>query len=192
MATVAPSPSTIIPHGSQRNAGIESKNAHCTYQVLTASPLAFSGETHGEQPFLVFSQATQQLTPLQKEHSPREMHTFCVALSSQGPQAPQGALADLSGSETQRNPGLSDSVLLERKRKQSHKRDGSVAAAAITIPPAPGSPGSAHWRWVSPSLPFCCLFGFLSPSLSSFLRSCSQYGEERTCLCYFHCKEQGG
>lgn len=45
----------------------------------------------------------------------------------------QGALPDLLGCETPRNRGLSDSVLLkrERKRKQSHKLDGSVAVTAI-------------------------------------------------------------
>lgn len=123
MAIIAPSSSTIKPHGSQRNVGIESKNAHCTYQVLSASPLAFSAETRGEQPFLVFSQATQQLAPLQKEHSPRKTHTFCAALSPQGPQALPGALADLSGSETQRNPGLNDSVLLEREREEAKPQE---------------------------------------------------------------------
>lgn len=194
MAIIAPSSSTMIPHGSQRNVGIESKNAHCTYQVLSACPLAFSAETRGEQPFLVFSQATQQLAPLQREHLPRERHTFCGALSSPGPQAMQGALADLSGSETQRNPGLSDSVLLEREKEEAKPQAGWLCGSR-----GHHHPTSPRVTWQCPlamgfslSPPSCCLFGFLSPSLSSFPGSCTHSGEERTCLGFFHCKEQGG
>lgn len=103
--------------------------------MLSDSPLVFSAETFRKQLFLVL--ATQQLTPSAERTLAQRLHIFCGGCElSQGPQALQGALTDLLGSETLRNVGLSDSVLLERRRKQSHKLDGSMAAAATRIQPA--------------------------------------------------------
>lgn len=47
----------------QRHSGSESKNARCTYQMLSGSPFARSAGTRGKRLFLVVSPATQQLTP---------------------------------------------------------------------------------------------------------------------------------
>lgn len=54
VAIIPPSSSITIPYGSQRKLAIENKNIHCTYQVLSDSPLAFSSRDLKETTFSCF------------------------------------------------------------------------------------------------------------------------------------------
>lgn len=134
--------------------GIESKNVHCTYQMLSGSPLAFSAETCRKQLVLAFSPClpSQQLTP--SPEGTAWLQTFCGGCEpSQGPQASQGALTNLLGSESPRNVGLSDSVLLERKREEAKPQAGWLCGSHRHRHPTSGSPGSAYRPRVSLCLP---------------------------------------
>ena len=136
VAIIAPSSSTIIPYGRQRNLGIESKNVHCTYQTLHASLFAFSAATCRKQLFLVLSPCHPAADPIcRKNTCPERLHTSCGGSGlSRGPQALSGALTHLLGSETPRNLGLSDSVLLERKKEEAKPQSGWLCGSRHSHP----------------------------------------------------------
>lgn len=82
---ITPPPSSItVAPGSQRNLGTESKNIHCTYQMLSDSLLATAAETCRTQLVFVFSRASSSWPRLQKGHLPTDSKHFAAAVNPLG------------------------------------------------------------------------------------------------------------